>query len=77
MYGYVIDCVWEDRRLIVEFDGYGVHGHRRAFESDRRRDAVLAAAGYVVIRITWLQLTREPYAVLATVAAALARRDPH
>jgi very-short-patch-repair endonuclease len=45
--------------------------------TDRRRDAALAAAGYVVIRITWLRLTREPYAVLAEVAGALARRAPH
>jgi very-short-patch-repair endonuclease len=75
--GYEVDCVWDDQRLVVEFDGYGFHGNRSAFESDRRRDARLAAAGYLVIRVTWLQLTREPYAVLATVAAALARRDRH
>lgn len=75
--GYLVDCVWPEHRLVVEFDSYGFHGHRRAFETDRRRDATLTAAGYVVIRITWLQLTREPYAVLATLAAALARRDPH
>jgi very-short-patch-repair endonuclease len=74
--GLMVDCVWPAHRLVVEFDGYGFHGHRRAFETDRRRDAALAAAGYLVIRITWLQLTREPHAVLATVAAALARRDP-
>jgi very-short-patch-repair endonuclease len=77
MYGYVVDCVWQDRRLIVEFDGYGVHGYRRAFEQDRRRDATLVANGYRVIRITWLQLTLEPYVVPANIAAALASRDPH
>jgi very-short-patch-repair endonuclease len=36
----------------VEVDGYGVHGHRAAFERDRRRDQVLAAAGYTVLRVT-------------------------
>jgi very-short-patch-repair endonuclease len=75
--GYMVDCVWPDHRLVVEFDGEGFHGHRRAFETDRQRDAALVAAGYAVLRITWLRLRTTPYAVLAEVAAALARRDPH
>jgi very-short-patch-repair endonuclease len=75
--GLMVDCVWPDHRLVVEFDGYGFHGHRRAFETDRRRDARLVAGGYRVIRVTWLQLTLEPYAVLAALAAALASREPH
>jgi very-short-patch-repair endonuclease len=73
----MVDCVWPTRRLVAEFDGYDFHGHRPAFETDRRRDATLVANGYRVMRITWLQLTREPYAVLANVASALASRDPH
>jgi hypothetical protein len=32
------------------------------------------AAGYVVIRVTWQQLQREPIAVAARLAQALARR---
>jgi very-short-patch-repair endonuclease len=75
--GHMVDCVWHEQRLVVEFDGYGFHGYRQAFETDRGRDAALVAAGYAVIRITWLRLTREPYAVLAEVAGALARRAPH
>jgi very-short-patch-repair endonuclease len=75
--GYKVDCVWPEHRLVVEFDGERFHGHRRAFETDRRRDATLVAAGYAVIRITWARLTTEPYAVLAEIATALARRDPH
>jgi very-short-patch-repair endonuclease len=75
--GFMVDCVWPTRRLVAEFDGYDFHGHRPAFETDRRRDATLVANGYRVMRITWLQLTQEPYAVLANVASALASRDPH
>jgi len=40
-------------KLIVEVDGHAFHGHRAAFEHDRRRDQVLAGAGYRVIRVTW------------------------
>ncbi len=56
----------------MEVDGFGVHGHRAAFENDRRRDQTLAAGGYAVVRATWRQLTGEPMAVLARLAQALA-----
>ncbi len=57
----------------MEVDGYQNHVSRRAFEEDRRRDQILTAAGYTVIRITWLQLTNEPYRVIAAIAQALGR----
>jgi hypothetical protein len=61
-----------DQRLVVEVDGYQFHGHRHSFESDRRRDQQLVAAGYRVIRVTWLQLRDQPVAVVASIAQALA-----
>jgi very-short-patch-repair endonuclease len=72
--GYEVDFLWRPQRLIVEVDGYAYHASRSAFERDRAKDAVLAAAGYLVIRITWLQMEREPYVVVARLAQALARR---
>jgi hypothetical protein len=35
----------------------------------------MAAAGYLVIRITWLQMVHEPYVVLVHIAQAWARRS--
>ncbi|MEA2142481.1 MAG: hypothetical protein QOI64_911, partial [Solirubrobacteraceae bacterium] len=72
---YRADFRWRDQKLIVEIDGFATHGHRRAFENDRRRNAALVAAGYRVMQITWRQLTDEPIAVAARIAAALARGD--
>ncbi|HEY3728070.1 MAG TPA: DUF559 domain-containing protein [Solirubrobacteraceae bacterium] len=72
LHGYEVDLLWRRERLVVEIDGHAFHGHRAAFERDRRRDQVLAAAGFRVIRITWLQLEREPLAVIARIAQALA-----
>lgn len=69
--GFEVDFLWPEQRLIVEFDGYRFHGHRAAFERDRRRDQVHAAAGYTVIRVTWRQLTEEPLSVVATIARLL------
>ncbi len=73
---HLVDALWPRQRLVVEVDGYGFHGHRRAFETDRRRDQELAAAGYQVIRVTWRQLTDEPIAVAARLAQALVVATP-
>jgi len=70
--GVEVDFVWPEQRLIVEVDGYQFHGHRRAFERDRRRDQALIAAGYRVMRVTWRQLRWEPLRVAVAIAGALA-----
>ncbi len=70
---YELDAVWPEQRLVLEVDGYSYHGHRAKFESDRRKDMALTAAGYRVIRVTWRQLTGEPLAVVAVIATALGR----
>jgi hypothetical protein len=36
---HVPDFLWPAERLIVETDGWASHGHQRAFERDRARDA--------------------------------------
>ena len=69
--GHMVDLIWPAQKLVVEFDGWETHGTRAAFETDRRRDQRLVAAGYRVIRITYRQLTDEPYAVIARLTAAL------
>ena len=54
-----VDCLWPDRGVIVELDGFETHGTRRAYEADRARDRALVTAGYRVIRITWRHLTKD------------------
>jgi very-short-patch-repair endonuclease len=69
--GHLVDVLWPAQRLIVEFDGWGAHGHRHAFDKDRRRDQILVAAGYRVIRVTDRQLLNEPVAVIVRIAQGL------
>jgi very-short-patch-repair endonuclease len=69
--GHLVDVFWPDQRLVLEFDGWGAHGHRPAFEKDRKRDQMLVAAGYRVLRVTDRQLLDEPLAVIARIAQAL------
>jgi very-short-patch-repair endonuclease len=71
---YEVDFLWPDERLVVEIDGFAVHGTRRAFERDRQRDAALAASGYTVLRVTWRQIVAETQ-VVARLAASLAVRS--
>lgn len=70
--GYQVDAVWPDHRLVVEVDGWNFHRGRRAFETDRARDAAHVAAGYRVLRFTATQLRDEPLIVIGQLSAALA-----
>ncbi|MET0683982.1 MAG: DUF559 domain-containing protein [Solirubrobacteraceae bacterium] len=75
---YTADFLWPAERVIVETEGWDGHRHELAFHRDRRRDAWLAAHGYVVIRFTWPQLRDEPLTVVAHLAAVLAHGGtPH
>jgi very-short-patch-repair endonuclease len=69
---FVVDLLWPEQRVVAELDGFGTHRKRAAFEGDRARDGDLQALDYRVVRVTWRQLTREPYVVVARVAAVLA-----
>jgi very-short-patch-repair endonuclease len=74
VHGFEVDFRWPEAALVVEVDGFAFHSTRAAFERDHARDARLKAAGFEVLRITWRQLEREPLAVIALIAQALARR---
>ena len=69
--GFEVDCVWPEQRLVVELDGRAAHDTFHAFEQDRIRDRVLAAAGWHVIRVTWRQLHEEPELLEADLRALL------
>ena len=71
---YEADLLWPRERVIVEVDGFAFHGSRATWERDHARDAHLHASGYLVLRFTWLEITREPHTVVARLAAALALR---
>jgi very-short-patch-repair endonuclease len=71
---YEVDFLFPAEKLIIETDGFATHGTRRAFEHDRKRNAELTAR-HSVMQVTWRQLTDEPAAVVARIAAALATRS--
>jgi hypothetical protein len=68
-----VDFVFAEHRVAVETDSWARHRGRAAFERDRERDAILAAAGYRTLRFTDRQIGRAPGTVVRALAAALIR----
>jgi very-short-patch-repair endonuclease len=74
LYGLEVDFFWPDQAVVVEVDGFAYHSQRSTFESDRRRDRILASEGLTVIRVTWRQIQNEPEQILACLCMALGAR---
>lgn len=71
---FEVDFLWREGQVIVEIDGLAYHGSKAAQQRDRRRDAALQAAGYVVMRFTWQRLVQEELTVLVEITRALTLR---
>jgi very-short-patch-repair endonuclease len=69
--GMEVDFLWRETGLVVETDSRRFHSTTRAFETDRRRDQHLVAAGYKVVRFTWRQITDTPSEVVTTLRSLL------
>lgn len=67
-----LDLAYPWHKVFLEGDGFGVHGARHAFESDRRRQNLLVLEGWWPIRITWREAHRDPAGCAALVKAKLA-----
>jgi very-short-patch-repair endonuclease len=75
--GFEVDFAIVPERVVLECDGWTSHGLDRVqFERDRRRDAALAAAGWIVLRFTWTQITHRPAWVAEAIRRTLLQRAP-
>jgi hypothetical protein len=64
---YRLDLAYPDRLVGFELDGWTDHGHRTAFDSDRRRNNLIALQAWRLFHLTWRMDDSE---ILATVQAA-------
>ncbi|MGK2955014.1 MAG: endonuclease domain-containing protein [Solirubrobacterales bacterium] len=71
VYGYEVDCLWRDARLIVELDGFEFHQGRMAFLNDANRTKDLRGAGYGVHRFTYDMVKYESADLLALLRVDL------
>lgn len=72
--GWEVDFRFVGTRVLVECDGWSTHGlDRRQFERDRRRDAELGAAGWIVSRHTYRAITLDASTTARRLADLVAR----
>ncbi|MGE0300837.1 MAG: endonuclease domain-containing protein [Pseudonocardia sp.] len=70
---HLIDGAFVRARIAVEVDGWASHADVDRFRADRRKGNALLAAGWLVLRFTWHDLTTRPLACVAEIRAALDR----
>lgn len=68
---YVADFLIDGTRVIVEFDGRGKYDDPTVLFAEKQREDELRRLGYVVVRLTWEDLSR-PEQVRRRLAAAVA-----
>lgn len=73
--GYEADALFGAQRVVVELDSWRFHQGRPRFESDRQRDAIRLAGGFVTYRLTWRRLQDTPQLAAQQLRAVLDQRS--
>jgi hypothetical protein len=76
LFGYIVDALFVAERVIVELDSWPFHGDKIAFETDRERDVVSLAHGYVTVRVTEERFEERPQHEAQRLHAILAAHAP-
>lgn len=71
-----VDGLLRAWRIVIELDSQRWHGQPTDAHHDAARDRRLAAAGYLVLRRTWFDLTQRPETFVAELTALLDARRP-
>lgn len=66
-----VDFVYRAARVVIEADSRRHHSSWLDVQADHRRDLLLAAAGWRIIRVNWHQLVEEPELFVSAIRAAL------
>jgi hypothetical protein len=76
LHGYIVDALFVPERVIVELDSWDFHKGKIAFETDRERDAVMLAHGFVTVRMTSERMEERPVAEARRLGGILAAHAP-
>ncbi len=65
------DFAYPDLKIAVEVDGYKFHAGRRSWAHDKRKRAELVARGWIVIEVSWEDVTGDPDGVARLIRQAI------
>ena len=68
---YRVDYAYLDQRIAIEVDGRATHCNKRDVQRDRRRQNDIVLDGFLVLRFTWDDVTKDRDYVVATIKRAL------
>jgi very-short-patch-repair endonuclease len=74
--GWEVDAVWREPRVVVELDGPGNHRSPAQIRRDRRKEADLRSAAFLVVRYSDEQFDHHRSAVAAELSQILSRTPP-
>lgn len=66
-----VDFIYRIARAVIEADSRRHHSSWLDVQADHRRDLLLTAAGWRIVRVNWHQLLAEPDLVVSAIRAAL------
>lgn len=66
-----VDFAYPRLRIVIEVDGFEVHGSPAALQADLERQNRLVAAGWIVLRFTWADVVRRPEWVVQQIRSVL------
>lgn len=72
--GRRLDFAYVDARIAIELDGFAQHRTGATFRDDRRWQNALILEGWLLLRFTWDDVTRNGEIVIDTLRRALAER---
>jgi len=76
--GYEVDFRFIGSNVLLECDGWETHGlNKRQFHKDKDRDVELVALGNIVVRFTYLGITRRAAKEAERLRAIVRRWAPH
>lgn len=70
-----VDFAWERHRLAVECDSRRWHDNDVNHLTDRRKERLIRARGFELLRFTWAEVVHEPAVVAAEIRQALVARQ--
>ncbi|MFV0405968.1 MAG: DUF559 domain-containing protein [Propioniciclava sp.] len=77
---HLIDCLWEELKVMIELDGHSYHRDPATQTKDAQRDRKHTLMGYQISRFTWQEFKQDRDLVIEQAIALLrhgARRQKH